>query len=1119
MCPDTGTRHAESPVTQKTARGLHPFDRLRASSRKQNWPLWRLTGPITRHVPPVRPVPRLSPVSSPFDVELQLERHATALRRLAGALLRNAHDADDAVQEVWVAALREPPPHDSAPGGWLRTVLMRVVGKFRRSASRRELHEIAATRPELSPDQAPDQAAMLAHQEMAKQLMAAVFALEPAYRDTIWQRFFEGRSPQEIASTSGIPIATVRSRLQRGVGSLRARLGEGTATDWRPGLAVAFGLGTGAPPAVSAGGAFMGAAGFGVASAALAAALAIGVLAWQSDGGGPTPSSGRAGPGGAPSVASGSSSAGGPADVALQREVVAQAKGSAEAPPPAAAPPASAEVPVAPAALPLAVRGRVVDADTGSPLPGVQVVLRSIDASELQLVPNPHAAPTSRPDAGPAAVGLGPARTTASRVGESARDGQFAIPAAVAGLVEVRVTAPQRVGWVWQGSLDSARRTLDLGELRMRAGRLLRGRVVVGDGSSLAGRMLMAHFAVASSGMAKEIRAGTRIRSDGTFELAAPVPFGEVQWRLGAGALLATTPTVTQVTAESGEVELQVASPQSIRGRVVDRDGKPVAGVAISDPFLAETVRSGADGSFVVRRGELDRAPATMLRVLHAESWQAHPPLRGVPWGTTDLVVRLTPLPPFELRVVDEAGQPVVNFGIALQREGLSPFFHDQVQHRGRHRGGVLPLPSVQPGATWLRVLPTDPEFAPSERVAVPAVGDAAMTVVLARMRPMPIRVVDGGQPVAGLQVELLRRRNGAELAEGDLAVDPRRGRRCAMSARLLERLDGATTGTDGMAMLRRGPDLTDCVLRLHRDGDPDGIVRDLVPPPDGSPLVVALPHHGDVHGTVRSPSVPFADLRIAVLGTRHRAGQSLPVAADGTFVVEDLPYGEHTLLVQRRVLVAQGVFGSLLPMRVVKIDVDAARVAVTLDLADLPLAQLRGAVRPGERLPADYAIDLWRERDDGTMDRAATTPLAADGTFVFDQLLPGTYRASFRRGSYDPRALAGLHAERFVVAAGEHVALTLAHRPQRFVLRLTRPDGTAIVGERVQLRCGGGLWPTERYQLPLVDGELVLDPAPTLPIEVRGGEPGAPWSAPVVMPPDVAEATATVVVPFASGG
>lgn len=1051
-------------------------------------------------------------MSPPFDVEQQLERHATALRRLAGALLRNSHDAEDAVQEVWVAALREPPPQDSSHGGWLRTVLMRVVGKFRRSTSRRELHEIAAARPELSPDQAPDQAAMLAHQEMAKQLMAAVFALEPVYRDTIWQRFFEGRSPQEIASTSGIPIATVKSRLQRGVGSLRARLGEGTETDWRPGLAVAFGLGTGAPSTVSVGGAFMGAAGIGVAAAALAA-IAIGVLAWQSDGGGPTPSSGRAGPGGAPSVASGSPSAGDPADVALQREVVAQAKGSAEAASPAAAPPALST------ALPVAVRGRVVDADTGSPLAGVHVALLVVDASGLQSVPNPHAGSAFRSDAGPVAVSLGTAPTNGSTVGVSEHDGRFVLAAAVSGAVELRVTAPERVGWVWSGSLDSARRPLDLGELPMRAGRVVSGRIVVSDGSSVAGRMLAAHFATASRSAANEMRATTRIRSDGTFELASPVPFGEVHWRLGAGSSLATTPATTLVTAESGEVELKVANPQSIRGRVIDHDGNPVAGVAITDPFLSDTVRSGADGSFVVLRKGIDRAPATMLRILHAEPWQAHPPLRGVPWGTTDLVVRLTPLPPFELRVVDESGQPVLGYGVALQRDGISPYLHDRVQHRGRHRGGVLRLRSVQPGATWLRVLPTDPEFATSERTAVPAAAGASFTVVLARRRTMPIRVVDHGNPVAGVQVELLRRRNGAELLEGDLVADPMGGRRCAMSTRLLERIDGATTDADGGALLRRDPDLTDCVLRLHRDGHADGVVRDLVPPPDGSPLVVALPHHGSVRGTIRSPVVPFSDLRIAVRGTRHRAGQSLAVAADGTFVVDDLQFGEHTLLVQRRVLVAPGVFGSLLPMRAAKVRVDAANVALTLDLADLPLAQLRGTVRSPEPLPAGYAVDLWRERDDGTVDRAATTELGVAGAFAFDQLLPGTYRASFRRGAYEPRAMVGLHAERFFVAAGEQVMLLLAHRPQRFVLQLIRPDGTPIVGERVQLRCGDALWPPERYQLPPVDGELVLDPAPTLPIEVRGGEADAPWSAPVVMPPDATEATATVVVPFATGG
>lgn len=45
------------------------------------------------------------------------------------------------------------------------------------------------------------------------------------------------------------------------------------------------------------------------------------------------------------------------------------------------------------------------------------------------------------------------------------------------------------------------------------------------------------------------------------------------------------------------------------------------------------------------------------------------------------------------------------------------------------------------------------------------------------------------------------------------------------------------------------------------------------------------------------------------------------------------------------------------------------------------------------------------------------------------------------------------------------------------------------------------------------VAGELVLDPAPELPIEVRAGDSGE-WSTPVSMPRDRTEAVVEVTVP-----
>jgi hypothetical protein len=65
-----------------------------------------------------------------------------------------------------------------------------------------------------------------------------------------------------------------------------------------------------------------------------------------------------------------------------------------------------------------------------------------------------------------------------------------------------------------------------------------------------------------------------------------------------------------------------------------------------------------------------------------------------------------------------------------------------------------------------------------------------------------------------------------------------------------------------------------------------------------------------------------------------------------------------------------------------------------------------------------------------------------------------------------------------------------------------------------VLLRCDGVTWPQFRMLAPLVEEELVLDPAPQLPVEFRSWVDGAPGSAPVSMPTDRESAEAAVVLP-----
>ena len=61
-----------------------------------------------------------------------------------------------------------------------------------------------------------------AHREVVDALMA----LPEHYRDVLVRRYYEGETPTEIADRQGTPVATVKTRLQRGLALLRQRLDE-----------------------------------------------------------------------------------------------------------------------------------------------------------------------------------------------------------------------------------------------------------------------------------------------------------------------------------------------------------------------------------------------------------------------------------------------------------------------------------------------------------------------------------------------------------------------------------------------------------------------------------------------------------------------------------------------------------------------------------------------------------------------------------------------------------------------------------------------------------------------------------------------------------------------------
>ncbi|HEX7077171.1 MAG TPA: sigma-70 family RNA polymerase sigma factor [Candidatus Eisenbacteria bacterium] len=154
-----------------------------------------------------------------------------AAHNLARYLLRDGHEAEDAVQDAFLRAIRY---FDGFRGGDGRAWLLSIVRntcftRLRdRSASREnvEFVEEIHTTGEESPG--PD--VELERKAATQSVREGLDRLAAEFREVLVLRELEGLSYKEIAQVSGVPIGTVMSRLARGrkqlLGALRPKAPE-----------------------------------------------------------------------------------------------------------------------------------------------------------------------------------------------------------------------------------------------------------------------------------------------------------------------------------------------------------------------------------------------------------------------------------------------------------------------------------------------------------------------------------------------------------------------------------------------------------------------------------------------------------------------------------------------------------------------------------------------------------------------------------------------------------------------------------------------------------------------------------------------------------------------------
>jgi RNA polymerase sigma-70 factor (ECF subfamily) len=159
-----------------------------------------------------------------------VERYQYRLVRYLIYLLGRRDEVDDLVQETWLRLLERGSSYDghSRFEPWLFTIARNLAidhmrkGRIFSLDSNAEGEQDTALQTPAS--NAPSPFTLAARTEDAERLAGSLQTLQPIYREALVLRFHEELSLQEISGVVGAPIATVASRIYRGLRTLRSQL-------------------------------------------------------------------------------------------------------------------------------------------------------------------------------------------------------------------------------------------------------------------------------------------------------------------------------------------------------------------------------------------------------------------------------------------------------------------------------------------------------------------------------------------------------------------------------------------------------------------------------------------------------------------------------------------------------------------------------------------------------------------------------------------------------------------------------------------------------------------------------------------------------------------------------
>ena len=168
-------------------------------------------------------------------VAILYRRHTPLLRTVIGHILNNDCDVDDQLQEVFLELWRQAANYDEAKGkalGWIVTLARRrAIDKLRKKQTYFRAQERLREQPEPAPHHGADQEA--AATDTANIFTRVIATLPPAQREALDFAFYRGLSHREIAAQTGIPLGTIKTRLELALRKVRsAVVALGGMSEW-----------------------------------------------------------------------------------------------------------------------------------------------------------------------------------------------------------------------------------------------------------------------------------------------------------------------------------------------------------------------------------------------------------------------------------------------------------------------------------------------------------------------------------------------------------------------------------------------------------------------------------------------------------------------------------------------------------------------------------------------------------------------------------------------------------------------------------------------------------------------------------------------------------------------